>query len=650
MTDISRRSFLRQAGVVAAVAGTAGAFTQPAHADAANIPIETFGTAALTAAVVGMAVEGNTAYLVTRGQTPPKVVTVDLANRTVTSIARLARGDGGWATTVSGGKVYVGTYPTCELYCYDPATAMVEFLGAIGPSGGFVWCLTTAPDGTVYAGTSPRGELWEYRPTTRVLRKIGRVRPDVQFARVVAADDRFVYVGTTPIRSIVAVDRVTGAMTDILPAEVPRAGGIYAIVATGERVIASAGSIVIDMAPDGSDATVTELPDNPPLIDAITVTEDGVVYAVARRTGTLYRRDDGVFVALGTPLVGDENRGLALLDESTVVGGAGSGVLWYHNIDTGTTEYVDLVETDVAGPDLVQSIAQEPGRAIYVGGHFTLTVHKPWNDQARRIRIAGEAKALLPMGDTVLAALYPSSEIIEIDVTTDQVRSVGMLGGDQQRPWEMAFDAGRGLVCIASAPGSGILTGALTLLDLATDKLEVYAGILPDQGITSVTVHDGIAYVAGDTWGGGSITPTRPTSQIGAFDLDTREVLWRREPLPACPSLQHVEVHDGILYGVYKRVSGTWFAMDLGTGAILRQGKLSGYGEIVTHRDQVFAATNFGDNIYRLRPDNDAEPLVVGLVASWFTVPQLEFEPRSWGAWGVSGRELARFDLAPRFR
>ncbi|MEQ4210228.1 hypothetical protein [Actinopolymorpha sp. B9G3] len=609
---------------------------------------QTFGTASVTAAIVGFATDGGMAYAVTRGQTPPKLVTIDLAARTVTRIGRVPTGDGGWAATVSNGQVCVGTYPQAELYRHDPATGESELLGKLVQGSGFVWCLTTAPDGTVYGGTSPGCEVWEYSPANGVLRSLGRAHPAVEFARVITADDRFVYVGTTPQRHVVAIDRITGERRDILPPELvgPGPGAIYAIHATGSRVIASAEGAVYDLAPDGSDVKVLVAPVTEP-IDALTVATDGELYCIARRDGSIFRRDgETTLEFVGLENVGDENRGLVRQDDGLIVAG-GSGGLWYRDLASGESALFDLADTDVAGPDLIQSISLDPGHAVYVGGAYGLTAHRPWKGTSRRFRVAGEPKAMLPLDGKLLAALYPSSEVIELDPATGDVRSFGKTG--LQRPWEMAHDTERGLVLIASAPGTGVLTGALTILDLATGKLQNYPDILPDQAVVSVTVHAGIAYLAGDTYGGGSVPRTRTTAQIAAFDLRTRSVLWRTEPLPSQPSLQHIEVHGDVLYGLYKRTSGTWFALDLPTGHVVHQDKLSGYGEIVTHQGHVYAASNFGDDIAMIGPDLDQAKVMYGsLTASWFTVPQLEFEPTSWYAWGAAGRKLTRFYLHPR--
>ncbi|MEI5007186.1 hypothetical protein RB196_07445 [Streptomyces sp. PmtA] len=175
--------------------------------------------------------------------------------------------------------------------------------------------------------------------------------------------------------------------------------------------------------------------------------------------------------------------------------------------------------------------------------------------------------------------------------------------------------------------------------------------MITDQSVMSLALDDRlgarIAYLAGDTWGGGSVTPARPSATIVAFDLWRRKVLWEVAPFEGYASLQHIEVLDGVLYGVYKRLAGTWFAMDLETRTVLRSGKLPSYGELTVHRGQVFASV-FGGLVYRIGPDLDeAQPVLSGLGDGWYNPPQLAWERWSWHAWGVSGRELARLRLDP---
>ncbi|GFH34533.1 PQQ-like beta-propeller repeat protein [Streptomyces pacificus] len=625
----------------AAAAGTPG--------PCSDQPVSTYGTATYTAAIVGMTVLGGHAYVVARGQNPPLLGEIELGPGKLTRTVRLARGEGGWAATVSGGQVYVGTYPVPDLYRFDPATGAVTRLGTIGPSGGFVWCLTTAPDGTVYAGTYPRGEVWEYSPATGELRNLGVARPGEQYVRAIAADDRHVYAGTLPRGHVVVYDRSTGAKGSITPAPY---GGAACLLARGGRVIGGFGRSVVDLAPDGSDARVIPMPAAERLVDAITSTGDGTVYCVGRPTGTVYRRDGDALVPVAAPTPQDEHRALFPLPDGRLLGGAGSGRVWWLDPNGGGSTTLELIDTAMAGPDPVQSLALGPGGTVHVGGHFSITTHRPAQGTSRRIPVSGEPKQLRTAGGRVYAALYPSTEVLELDPDRGTIRSLGFIGNDQQRPTDMRYARTIDRFLIASAPPAGRLKGALTVADRARGRLAVYHDVITDQSVMSLALDDrlssGIAYLAGDTWGGGSVPPARPSATVAAFDLCSRTVLWEVAPLEGYASLQHIEVLDGVLYGVYKRLAGAWFAMDLRTRTVLRSGRLPSYGELTVHRGQVFASV-FGGLVYRIGPDLDeAQPVLSGLGDGWYNPPQLAWEQRpSWHAWGVAGRELARLRLDP---
>lgn len=382
------RRRLLQAGAGFTLASVAGQFLFPAEASAeaadragasgtsdpcSGPTIAMYGVASLTAAIVGMTVLGDKAYVVARGQNPPVLGEIDLPSKTLTRAVRLNRGEGGWATTVSGGHIYAGTYPFPDIYRFDPATGQVALIGTIGPSGGFVWCLTTAPDGTVYAGTSPRGEVWEYKPSTGTLRNLGVAFAGQQYVRAIAADDRFVYAGTLPSGYVVAYDRTTGAKTNITPTPY---GGAAAIIARDGRVIAALTKYLVDMAPDGSDAKVIATPAAERLLDAMTMTADGTLYCVGRPTGTVYRRDGDTLVPVAAPTPGDEHRALVPLDATTLLGAAGSGRLWWLNLESKQSEIVELIDAGLSGPDPVQSMAYESRGVVHVGGHFSITTHR----------------------------------------------------------------------------------------------------------------------------------------------------------------------------------------------------------------------------------------------------------------------------------
>ncbi|GAA2769396.1 hypothetical protein [Nonomuraea dietziae] len=102
--------------------------TKPRTAATCDAPaITRYGPASLTSALVGATVHEGRAYIVGRGQKPTLLSEIDLATRKVIRNVRLpGESEGGWATTVSRGRIYIGTYPSPDLYSFDPATGEVE--------------------------------------------------------------------------------------------------------------------------------------------------------------------------------------------------------------------------------------------------------------------------------------------------------------------------------------------------------------------------------------------------------------------------------------------------------------------------------------------------------------------------------------------
>ncbi len=638
--------------VVALVAALLTA-ASPAEAATCQPPtVEKFGPASVTGAIVGASVHEGKAYLVTRGQKPPVLAEFDLATRKVVRSATLpdapATGEpeGAWATVVSGGKVYAGTYPVPDLYSFDLATGEVKHLHSFGRNGGFVWSLAASPDGTIYAGTYPDGRVWEYRPDTGAVRNFGVLAAGERYVRSVAADADHVYAGLLDKGKLMSIDRGSGAVREL--AQGPT--GIGVVAPHGDRILAVSGTTLIDVHKDGADVRKVETGAG---LDALVSTPDGTVYGTSRPDGTVYRYrtgDTALTKVADAPSPGDETRRLELTGAGTLVGFSGSGGMWSLDLASATSEFVDLIEAGLpGGAERPQSMLVVPNRAVYIGGHFSMDVRDLRTGEHRRFRVPGEPKDLVRRGDKIYAAVYPSGEIVSIDIRTDKVASLGFLGHGQQRPWDIEYDPRTDKLLVASAPLGARLNGALSIVDPDSGEIDVYEGVIPDQSLMSLSLDPdgGVVYLGGDVLGGGGTPPTKASASVAAFDLRTRTVRWQVDPVAGYRTFQDVKVHDGLLYGVYKRNSGAWIALDLATRTIKYQGTLSGYGELTVHRGRVFASTFFGGgNAYVL--GTEAKLLATGLGDEWYTNPQLHFEPGSWRAWALSGRELARIRLDPR--
>ncbi|MFF7177050.1 hypothetical protein [Streptomyces sp. NPDC008121] len=620
-------------------------------ADCGGAGVERFGAASVTGAIVGAAVHEGRGYVVTRGLKPPVLAEYDLATRRVVRQTPIPDGpaegspEGAWATAVSGGKVYLGTYPVPDLYRFDPATGKVERLASLGVNGGFIWSMAAAPDGKIYAGTYPDGKVWEYNPANGAVRNFGVLAAGERYVRSLDVDATHVYAGLLDTGKLVSVNRSTGATRVLAQGDT----GFAAVSVGRTRVRAASGDTLYDVRTDGTDLRKVDLGGNS--VDSIGLAPDYTAYLSTRPHGTVYRyRTAEPLVEIGTPRSQEETRGM-VLDGTTLTGFAGSGGVWTMDVTTGQSAYTDLLAAGLTGgAERPQSMLLDAERgAVWVGGHFSVTVHHPASGTQRRIWVPGEPKALTRRGDKIYAAIYPSGQIVEIDAQTDAMRSLGYLGHGQQRPWDLEYDPATDKLLVASAPLGASLKGALSVVDPDTAQIEVYPDVIKDQSLMTLSLGPGgVVYLGGDVRGGGGTPPTRTTAAVAAFDLASRTVKWEVLPVANNQTLQDIKVHDGILYGVLKRNAG-WFTLDLATRKVLDKGTLSGYGEIEVHQDKVFTSTYFGGgNVHLLGPGlADPKLLATGLGDDWYTNPQLAFEPGGWKAWALAGRDLARLRLDP---
>jgi hypothetical protein len=636
------------------LAGLVIAPAQPAAAAACDPPgYETFGPASVTGAIVGAAVHDGHAYVVTRGLKPPIVADIDLATRTVVRQSPIPDGpatgepEGAWATTFSGGQLYIGTYPVPDLYRMDPATGVVTRLFSLGVYGGFIWSLTTAPDGKVYAGTYPDGKVWEYDPTTGAApTNFGVLATGERYVRAVAADAGNVYAGLLDKHKLVAINRSTGLSTVLADGGT----GFGAVAVAGGRVLGASGTVLFDVRTDGSDLKTTDLAalklDS---IDSIAMDGDGSAVVSTRPNGVIYRYRDGTLTELGTPRLGEETR--LIVPGSTLTGFSGSGGFWTMDFASGASQFTDLIEAGLTpGSERPQSILLQPDKYLYVGGHFSITIRDLQSGEKRRVWVPGEPKALARRGNEVFAAIYPSGQIIALNPKNDSIRSLGYLGNGQKRPWDMEYDPVTDRLLVATAPLGADLQGALSIVDPDTGEAQVYKNVIPDESLYSLTLDSeaGIVYLGGDVLGGGGTPATKTAASVAAFDLNTRQKLWQVDPVANYKTLQDIKVYHGVLYGVYKRTT-SWFAMDLATRAVIGSGSLTTYGEIEVHRGRVFANTfnAQGAGEAYLLGTSSATKLASGLGMEWYTNPQLAFEPGSWNAWTLVGRDLAKVRLDP---
>jgi hypothetical protein len=600
--------------------------------------VDVLAPASVVSPVVGAATDGERAFLVSRGLAPATLGVYDIDARRVVDNIELPAGDGGWGATIAGSDVYVGTYgSTADMHRVNPETGQVRQVARLDGDT-FVWDLATAPDGAVIGGSSPSGRVFAYDPATDALRDYGRAHEGEMYVRSVAADESTIFAGTGTHAHLVAVDRQTGAKTDILPPELAGESWVYDLTVTDDYVVAGTepnGMLAVIDRNDPSSYSVVDTGTR--TVDQVTVA-DGAVWFSTRTDGALHRYDLGSreVRTVATPSPNEETR-LVAVRGGQVFGVSGSGGSWYVDASSGASELIDLQDAGLrAGPEGVQSLAAQDGR-VFVGGHWALTVHDTDRGTSQRYRLSGEPKAMTTVGSRLYFAEYPGATLSAWSPRGGYKR-LAQLAELQNRPRDVHYDPRSKLLLVASMAEYGFLDGALTLYDTRTGQTAGYRGIVDDQTINAVATHGTTAYVATQTSASG-IDPTTTEAKIAAFDLRTRRVAWETVPLLGVRTIRHLAYFDGLLYGT---AGDRVFAFDPATRRVVRSAAVPGAGgEIKAWHGSLFAVTP--DRIMKLEPRTLTSTVVADcLGAQWFNEPNLAIDAARDVAYTVAGRRVAR--------
>lgn len=178
------------------------------------------------------------------------------------------------------------------------------------------------------------------------------------------------------------------------------------MVKSGELLYIASGRELITIRPDGSERVSRPIPDEDRYIDQLAVAPDGAVYALARLTTNIYRVDADSLTPIARPHDEVENILLDLTEDGRFVGVSGVGDVWTVRPDE-DAEVFSLTATDFAYPDEVQSmLLHSRGQRLWVGGHYSMTVHNLEEQTSRSFYAPGEPKAMVQGADgTVYADL-----------------------------------------------------------------------------------------------------------------------------------------------------------------------------------------------------------------------------------------------------
>lgn len=606
---------------------------------------------------------GDRIYAASNGLTPVLVGAYDPAKHRVTRTYKLPTGTGAWAMARVGTDLYVGVYGPAHLYKIDTVRGTVR---KVAEFGSWIWSLTAAPDGKLFAGTYPRGEVWRYDPKTGESANLGQVVPGQQYVRSIAATRTTIYAGVGTDAHLVAIDRSTGRKTNLLPPTYSDRTFVATLSLSGDgRTLATSltpkGTLLLfRLGADGlaSGAPVEVQAPGETFSSAVQVSANGDIYFGARPTGNLYRYRPATseLTNLGAPYPGATFYRIfpgstADPDDQSVIRA---------EVETGVVEYdpasrtfttTDLAEAGlVPGPELPMAIAAT-GSKVLVSGKHGMQVHDVTTGASHRVPMPGEAKAITPVGDpkdlTVYLSAYTQARVLRWNVHSTAPDLLGLIGHQQTRPTDAWYEPRHDALLVGTEPDYGQMNGALTVRELDSGRMKTYRGLIPEQTVRSVVSDGDVAYLGGATRNGLGTRATADRAMLVAFDLRTREVLWRAEPPPGVTSLTDLAVFRGLVYAVTD--GGSLVVFDPRRQKVIsftRPG--ANRGTLVEAGGRLYATD--GDRVYRIDPRDSGAPRITtiadGLRAQWYGAsPLLAPCPDGRCVYALKARNLVRIRL-----
>ncbi|MFG1813799.1 hypothetical protein ACGFIF_08555 [Kribbella sp. NPDC049174] len=601
------------------------------------------GPASVTTPLGNADFAGSVLYAGTRGLAPNVVGSYDLGQDTVTAHFDIPTGIGIWAMCAVGTDIYVATHGQSDLYRLDTVTSQVTKVGSY--PWPYIWNIASSPDGKVYLAISDPGRVIEYDPVTGTSRDLGEIVPGEAYARSVAADETTVYIGIGPHAHLIAIDRATGAKTEILPAELAARDFVASMHISDTHLAAGISSngeaLLLSKATPAEHRVIAVTGEK--YITSVLLHGDHLYFA-GRPSGMLYR----------TPIVGGDVEPLGvpqpeaathrLLSHDGKVYGVQDGAVFVFDPATRTLDFVNLVQRGFkAAPEQPMSVHSD-GRRVYVGGKGGADIHDPTAGTRTRLGIPGEPKTALTVKDTTYLGVYTQGLLYAHRPGQESATLLGKTGNQQDRPRDLAYDHATGLIAMSTQPEPGQLNGALTLHSPRTGEWTTYRGVVPRQSPYAVVCHAGVVYLGTNIQEGLGLPPATTTARLAAFDLRRRKLLWQVEPVAGAAVIPGLAYSCGSLYGITS--SGWVFQYDVSRRRVTRTVRAGTKGSDLHVVDGIAYSTD-GNAVYAIDLETfTVTSFVGGLAGEWFGgEPKLGVDPRGAALFAVKGRNLVRIEL-----
>lgn len=542
------------------------------------------------------------------------------------------------------GRLYAGG-DGGHLYRWTPGADSAEDLGRVTGGARTVFDLAVAPDGTIWGGSYPGGELWRVDPDSGEITSLGRVRHEQEYARSVAVDERYVYVGvgtSQPAIVRVAIDDpddrtvipLPGRATQGVLSELELLGRYLAVKipagTTPDGLYRPAERRLYDLERRTWDVPANVSEQLPSPLDSrgrFHYIRSGHLVSVDSRTG---RSTTG---AAAKPAPGQRHVVRATIggidSEWLLVVDPASGDVAARDLDSGREATSSLRLRPEALP--TKALAEGSDGSAVVGGYAGPQM------AILDVRSGGLRPGLAEDGSSALGELeggttlggvnylgtYTSAHIWRHDPsrTGGDPVEIASLGSTQNQDRPTAWTTVGDRVLFGTVPKYGVLGGGIGTIQ-GGRMTRFTRGVVPDQSIVSLTARDGIVYGGTSRWGGLGATPTTPSARVFGYDPVSGRATWSVTPAEGAQSLT---VTVGPRGTIWAADGGTLYELDPTDGHTLRSITVDPTPvrdsptfrstDLVTHRGYLFLRTN--GRLYAVDPINlrTATPVSEGVTA-----------------------------------
>ncbi len=518
------------------------------------------------------------------GGVPGQFAVIDRKRGVLTEIHEMSGTHGSYGMLVSSdGSVFVGGQPNGELFRYEDGT--LESVGRAPGDATFIWGLAEDRQGRLCGGTYPGAGLFAWDPASRRMTSLGQAAAGQDYVRSVAVSPAtgHLYAGTGTVAGLVRMDLRTGEKRHILPEEGAGTSFVYTLMATGGRIFAHLDPggrvLVLDEETLETEHVITGF------------LSGGFSKVMPGGSRVFYTGESGLCCY-------DIKLGRAV-ETGVEVGGKAQALVWVEEhgspklqliTQSGNMALYDphanraaLSQAELPGqPAVIQSIHAGPGGRIYSSGYPCggVGAYDPADNSHEEYTGIGQAENITSMGARMYFGVYPEARIYEFDTAEPWDMAAGnprlvasLAEWGQDRPFGMAADEARGKLYAGTVPGYGKLGGAFSILDVASGRLTVHQGLIPDQSIITLAIgRDGLVYGGSSVWGGLGVRPAAREAHFFAWDPVSSSTALDIVPVPGKRAITAVATApNGSIWGW---AEGVLFVYDPDCGRIVERREL----------------------------------------------------------------------------